>query len=148
MGMPNRPHSEGQQAVEAIAQTVLRHYPSAQAIYLFGSSQTEDEWPDSDVDIAVLLSPEESKKAGSLAMSELRFALESLLGKDVDVINLRFVPTTLQKEVVIADRRIHTGDQYETEKLEMLTLSFYQKLNEERAEIVESAMAEGRFHQV
>jgi uncharacterized protein len=136
------------QAVEAITRIVLQHYPSAQGIYLFGSFQTEDEWPDSDVDVAVLLPPEESKKAGSLVMSPLRFALESLVGKDVDVINLRRVPTVLQKEIVIADRRIHTGDRYGAEEFEMLTLSFYQKLNEERAGIIERALKDGRFHQV
>ncbi len=40
-----------------IVQTVLRQYPDTQAIYLFGSYGTEDEWPDSDVDIALLLPP-------------------------------------------------------------------------------------------
>ena len=40
---------------EAIIQTVLEHYPDTQAIYLFGSYAAEQEWPESDVDIAVLL---------------------------------------------------------------------------------------------
>ncbi|MBK6563551.1 nucleotidyltransferase domain-containing protein [Candidatus Amarobacter glycogenicus] len=34
---------------------ILQHYPTTQAIYLFGSFGTADEWPTSDVDIAVLL---------------------------------------------------------------------------------------------
>jgi predicted nucleotidyltransferase len=139
---------DSEKAVETINNTVLHYYPSAQAIYLFGSYQTEDEWPDSDVDVAVLLMPEESKKAGSFAMSALRFDLESILGKTVDVINLRRVSTVFQKEIVIADRRIYTGDRYRAEEFEMLTLSFYQKLNEERAGIIEKALKDGRFHQV
>lgn len=60
-----------EQAIDAIKDTVLRYYPNTQAIYLFGSYQTEKEWPDSDVDVAVLLSPEESRKTGSLMTSEL-----------------------------------------------------------------------------
>jgi predicted nucleotidyltransferase len=139
---------DSEKAIETINKTVLHHYPSAQAIYLFGSYQTEDEWPDSDVDVAVLLMPEESKRTGSLAMSALRFDLESTIGKAVDVINLRRVSTVFQKEIVIADRRIYTGDRYGTEEFEMLTLSFYQKLNEERAGIIEKALKDGRFHQV
>ncbi len=139
---------EREQAIEAIIDIALNHYPSAQGIYLFGSYQTEDEWPDSDVDIAVLLSPDESKKAGSLAMSALRSDLESALKKDVDIINLRRIPTVLQKEIVMADRRIYTGDQYRAEEFEMLTLSFYQKLSEERAGIIEKGLKDGRFHQV
>jgi uncharacterized protein len=139
---------EREQTVEAIMHTVLQYYPSAQAIYIFGSYQTESEWPDSDVDIAVLLSPGESKKVGSLVMSELHLALGSTLRRDVDIVSLRHVPTVLQKEIVTADRRIYTGDRYAAEEFEMLTLSFYQKLNEERAGIIESALKDGRFHQV
>jgi predicted nucleotidyltransferase len=131
-----------------ITKTVLQCYPGAQAIYLFGSYGTEDEWPESDVDVAVLLAPDESKKAGSMVMSELALVLQSLLKKDVDLINLRRVSTVLQKEIVVADRRIYTGDLYATDEFEMLTLSNYQKLNEERAGIIGSALADGRFHQV
>ena len=36
---------------DAIIHTVFRHYADTQAIYLFGSYGTDDEWPDSDVDI-------------------------------------------------------------------------------------------------
>jgi uncharacterized protein len=133
----------------AIIETILKHYPDAQAIYLFGSYGTEDEWPESDVDIAVLLPPEKAKMVGSLAMSDLRSALESLLKKDVDLINLRLVPTVLQKEIVVADRRIYAAaDPYGAEEFEMLTMSYYQKLNEERAGIIESALKDGRFHRV
>jgi predicted nucleotidyltransferase len=136
------------QAIDAIKDAVLHYYPNTQAVYLFGSYQTENEWPDSDVDVAVLLSPEESGKAGSLMMSELYSALGSMLRKDVDIVNLRRVPTVLQKEIVMADRRIYTADRYAAEEFEMLTMSFYQKLNEERAGIIQSALKDGRFHEV
>jgi hypothetical protein len=79
-------------------------------------------------------------------MNDLRFDLETLLGKEVDLINLRRVPTVLQEEVVVADGRIYDGDWFAAEEFEMLTLSYYQKLNEERAEIVSSALSSGRFH--
>jgi uncharacterized protein len=133
---------------DAIIRTVLEHYPNTQAIYLFGSQAAGQEWPESDVDIAVLLPPDEAKKVGSLQISDLRFDLETLLGKEVDLINLRRVPTVLQKEVIAADSRIYEGDRFAAEEFEMLTLSYYQKLNEERAEILAEALAGGRFHQV
>ena len=44
-----------------IVRIVLEHYPEAQATYLFGTYGTVDEWPDSDVDIAVLLPPEQAR---------------------------------------------------------------------------------------
>jgi predicted nucleotidyltransferase len=133
---------------EKIVRAILEHYPGAQAIYLFGTYGTGDEWPDSDVDIAVLLSPEEARKAGSLMMSEAYLALGTVLRKDVDLINLRKAPTVLQKEVVAADRRVYTGNTYAADEFEMLTLSYYQKLNEERAEIVAEGLSSGRFHHV
>jgi len=130
---------------DVIVHSILEHYPTVQAIYLFGTYGTADEWPDSDVDIAVLLTPQQAKAAGLLALSALRFELETSLKKEVDLINLRRVPTVLQKEVIAADRRIYQADEYAADEFEMLTLSYYQKLNEERAEIVEDALATGRF---
>lgn len=130
---------------DMIVRSILEHYPTAQAIYLFGTYGTADEWPNSDVDLAVLLPPQEAKAAGFLALSALHLELESLLKKEVDLINLRRAPTVLQKEVIIADRRIYQADEYATDEFEMLTLSYYQKLNEERAEIIEDALATGRF---
>lgn len=45
-----------------IITTILRHYPTAQAVYLFGSLAAGEAWPDSDADIAVLLPPAESRQ--------------------------------------------------------------------------------------
>ncbi len=94
---------------DRIVRLILQHYPNAKAIYLFGTYGTPDERPDSDVDIAVLLSPDESRTAGSLTTSPAQRALATVLGKDVDLINLRKAPTVLQKEVVATERRIYTA---------------------------------------
>ena len=124
----------------------IRDSPDTQAIYLFGSYGTENEWPDSDVDIALLLPPEEAKASRMLAMSPLCSELGSLLGKVVDLINLREVSTVFQNEIITADRRIYTGDAYGADEFEMLALSFYQKLGEERREILEEFWRTGRAY--
>jgi uncharacterized protein len=129
----------------AIIRTVLKHYPDVQAVYLFGTYGTPDERPDSDIDIALLLPPQQAKAAKPLAMSDLCFQLTAILKKEVDLINLRRVPTVLQKEIVAANRRIYHSNEYAADEFEMLTLSYYQKLNEERAEIVQDALRTGRF---
>ncbi len=97
------------------------------------------------MDIALLLPPVQAKSAGSLALGDLWLALESALDKTVDLINLRLVDTTLQKEIIAADRRIYAGDEYAADEFEMLTLSSYQKLNEERAGIVGDILAGERI---
>lgn len=130
---------------KAIIEVVLLHYPNVEAIYLFGTYGTADQWPESDVDVAVLLPPPQAKAAGALVLSDLRFALEDRLQREVDLINLRRVPTVLQKEVIVADRRIYCADEYAADEFEMLTLSYYQRLNAERKEIIEDALATGNF---
>ncbi len=133
---------------EAVIQEVLANYPQTQAIYLFGSWGTENEWPDSDVDIALLLPPVEAKKVGTLLMSPLRFSLESLLNRPVDLINLRQVSTVFQKEIVCSERRIYCMDDYAADEFEMLTLSYYQQLNEERKEILDEFWQSGKAYTV
>ncbi len=124
---------------------VIEKYPNTQAIYMFGTYDTEDEWEDSDVDIALLLPPVEAKQAGNLYVTDLHIKLEKQLRSDVDLINLRLVSTVFQKEIVAADRRIYCADEYAADEFEMLTFSYYQKLNEERAGILEAAKRSGRF---
>lgn len=134
---------------EQVITVVRSRFPKLQALYLFGSFATGHEGSQSDVDLGMLLSHEDSKAAGSLIGSELQCELEALLGRSVDLLNLRLVPTVLQKEVIAAERCIYEGDRYAREEFEMLTLSLYQKLNEERKEIVAGALAEGgRFHRI
>lgn len=135
-------------ATDIITSIVLEHYPGLQGIYLFGSFGTEDEWPDSDVDIALLLRPEEAKKERLLAMSGCSAALVRLLHKEVDLLNARLVSTVFQKEIVMNGRLIYCGDRSAVDEFEMLTLSKYQKLNEERRDIVDAALSDGRFYAV
>ncbi|NVO00647.1 MAG: nucleotidyltransferase domain-containing protein [Geobacteraceae bacterium] len=133
---------------DSIVKTVMQHYPTVQGIYLFGSCMTGDEWPDSDVDLALLLPPLEAKEVRSLAGSDCALELAVLLGKDVDLLNARMVSTVFQKEIVMNGRLLYCADRYAVDEFEMLTLSFYQKLNEERREIIAAALADGRFHNI
>jgi predicted nucleotidyltransferase len=133
---------------KAITQEILAIFPQTQAIDLFGSWNTNYEWPDSDVDIAVLLPPVDAKKIGSLSMNPLRFSLESILNRQVDLINLRQVSTVLQKEVVCSERRFYCIDDYAADEFEMLALSYYQKLNEERKEILDAFWNTGKAYPV
>ncbi len=74
------------QRTTEIVDIILAHYSHAQAIYVFGSHGTADERPGSDVDIGLLLGFDESKAAGSIALSDCAFALENALRKPVDLI--------------------------------------------------------------
>jgi predicted nucleotidyltransferase len=131
-----------------IIQIVRTHYPNVQGIYLFGSSMTEDEWPDSDVDLALLLPPGAAKNGRHLAISDCALELANALGKEVDLLNARTVSTVFQKEIVTKGRLLYCADRYAVDEFEMLTISYYQKLNEERSGIIEAALADGRFFNI
>jgi predicted nucleotidyltransferase len=124
-----------------IVEAMLAHYPAAQGIYLFGSHATVTAWPNSDVDVAVLLPPDEAERAGNLALSPARAALEEALRREVDLLNARLVSTVMQKELIYGEL-LYCGDRYAVDEFEMLTLSDYQRLNEERREIIKAFVRE------
>ncbi len=132
----------------SIVHIVLEYYPDAQAIYLFGTYGTADEWPDSDVDIAVLLPPEQARRQPQLILTPCHDALENALGKPVDLLNARKVSTVFQKEIVESGRRLYAAEGDAAAEFEMLTLSYYQKLNEERAAILESFHETGKAYSI
>lgn len=133
---------------DAIVRIILEHHPSAQAIYLFGTYGRADEWPDSDVDIAVLLPPEHGRPQPQLMPTPCHYALADALGKPVDLLNARGVSTVLQKEIVQSGRRLYSKDDNAIAEFEMLTLCLYQKLNEERKAILDSFQQTGRAYAV
>ena len=53
--------------------------------------------------------------------------------------------TVFQKEIIAADRTIFCADEAAADQFEMLTLSLYQQLQEERKEIIEDPVADGRL---
>jgi len=135
-------------SAQIIIRIALLHYPAVQGIYLFGSHETAYERAESDVDIALLLPAAQAKRERDLAMSRCRADLEDVLHKRIDLLNLRRVATVLQKEIIAEGRLIHCADRYAVEEFEMLVLSFYQKLNEERAEVLAEGLRSGRFYAV
>ncbi len=83
-----------------LVDTILLFYPDAQGIYLFGSYRTENEWPDSDIDLAVLVPHGQTKEVGDMRMSECRNCLEDELKKPIDLINLRSASVVFQFQVI------------------------------------------------
>ncbi len=134
-------------ALKDIVSTVLKHYPQTQGIYLFGTFGTADQRPDSDLDLALLLPPEEARKEKTLAFSACRNDLEVLTDRSVDLVNLREVNTVFQNEIITEGRLICMADEPETDAFEMKVMSAYQKLNEERAGILKDIEATGRVLQ-
>lgn len=131
-----------------IADIVLAHYPAIQGIYLFGSYGTENQRPTSDVDIALLLPHAQAVLERHLDLSPCRTELQSALGREVDLVNLRQANTVFQKEVIAEGHLICCADTRALDEFEMLVISYYQKLNEERREILDAFFRTGRAYAV
>ncbi len=133
---------------DRIIAQALDAYPCVQAVYLFGSLVDGEQREGSDIDIALLLPPEQARRVGSMLMSALEERLESALSRSVDLINLREVSTVFQNEIISSGKRIHCADPEAADEFEMLVMSMYQKLNAERAGILSEGLRSGRFYQV
>jgi len=114
---------------------ILRDFLSAQAIYLFGSHARGEQRPESDIDLAVLLPANAARAAGALRLSDTALALSRQARRDVDLVNLRLASTVFQNQVVHTGLLLYCGDEQARQEFEMLTLSSYIKLSEERADI-------------
>lgn len=131
---------------DLINQLVQHHFPQIQAIYLFGSRASDTARPDSDLDLALLLGPQAARRERALALSPCRIALVEGLGCEVDLVNLRRASTVLQNQVINTGQRILTIDLETVLGFEMKVLSAYQKLQEERREILKSFQETGRAY--
>jgi predicted nucleotidyltransferase len=122
----------------------LKIYPDTQAIYLFGSYNTEDEKPDSDIDIALLLPVETSTKVKHKEWLALSMSLAKAAGKEkADLVNLQKASAVFRKEIIMADHRIYCADENAADEFEMLVISLYQQLQYERKSIIEEAIKSG-----
>ena len=133
---------------EIIARTIdflQKNAPRLQGVYLFGSRAAGAHQDDSDLDIAMLLHPVAAKQMTGLQIFTLQCDMTYALDIQVDLINLRQVNTVMQMEIIHTGDLIFCANTYACEEFEMLTLSFYQKLNEERADIMARIMRTNRI---
>ena len=122
-----------------ILPTVSRFFPDARAVYLFGSFGTEYERPDSDIDLAILLPPSTGNRSN---LEARRVAVEEKTGRYVDLVDLGHADAVFRFEIVLTGRLL-TPVTSDVRSFEMLTMSLYQKLNEERADILSDIVEKG-----
>lgn len=137
--------------IETAVRILRAAFPETEGIYVFGSAASGEldvTGGHSDIDIAMLLPHEQAKAAGSLALSEVRFQLEEVLGRTIDLVNARTAPVVLQKEIIARGTCVFAADSSRIQVYEMLVLSLYGKLNEERRGILEEFYASGRAYPV
>ena len=128
--------------VEAVVRTVRSRVDDVVAVYLFGSLARGDTHAGSDVDLAIL----PRRPLESLARFDLQEELARLLGRDVDLIDLRSASTVLRAQVFTDDVLLYCGDRFTRELFEATALSDYARLNEERRGILEDIVRRGSVY--
>ncbi|MGC8989536.1 MAG: type VII toxin-antitoxin system MntA family adenylyltransferase antitoxin [Verrucomicrobiia bacterium] len=112
------------------------------AVYVFGSRAQGTSGPQSDLDVAFLSSQPCDVWEVYLASQEL----SSLLGLEVELLDLRRASTVMRKEVIRTGRCIARVRPNEAAEFEMYTLSNYARLNEERAPVLRAIAEEHNNH--
>lgn len=128
--------TEIKQLTDKLMQVILRDFPDAQAIYLYGSFARDEQRPDSDIDLAVLLPYPRARAVGNLTMSQTQIDLAHVARRDVDLVNVRLVTPLLQTQATGRGQLIYEGDTNARMEFEMLALSMFQDVNQMRGDIV------------
>lgn len=130
---------------ESITKILFSFFPEIQAAYLFGSFGTEFERDDSDIDVAFLLPPKPINNDGQEVILACSSQLALTLGKPVDLINLRLVDTVLQRRILETGRLVLCADSNARQLFELITVSKYQKLQDERKIILDAIIKSNRI---
>ena len=120
--------------VTALVESIRRLIPGVLAVYAYGSRVREEERPDSDLDLALLLPRDEAVSA--LDLAQLQGDLESMAGFPVEISILSpEIQTVHCKEVVTRGHPVFIGDRVAVDEFEMYVLSAYARLCEDRTPV-------------
>lgn len=126
----------------AILSRLERLIPGLAAVYVFGSVARGDARPLSDIDLAVVTAtsprPQELHAA--------REALELILGRDVDLIDLAEAPLPLARQILLEGRQVHAPHAAAADLLEVRILRDYEDLKRRRAGIEADVFARGAVY--
>lgn len=123
---------ERNKMLSAARDAVLTALPDIWALYVYGSFARGDEWPDSDMDIGVLLPPGEQIPNLLSAMAEVSGTIK----RDVDLVDLRRAGADLVHEVLKSGRSLYARDPDEVIGWEAEQMTDYAAFNPRRADVL------------
>jgi predicted nucleotidyltransferase len=124
--------TERERILAAARDALLAALPDAWAIYVFGSFARGEEWPGSDLDLAVLLPP-----AGKTAPLDVMSRVAVRVHREVDVVDLRRAGDVLRREVLTGGRLLYVSDPDQVLAWEAAAMSRYARHREEIRDILE-----------
>jgi len=131
--------NERQRIFDAAREAILAVLPDAWAIYIHGSFARGEEWPTSDLDLAVLL-PHDRNIPDRL---QLAADVSRRVGREVDLIDLRRVGDVLRREILADGRAIHVSEPDKVLDWEASAMSRYARHHEDIRDILEDFQRTG-----
>lgn len=125
--------SEREAMLAAARNELLGAMPEAWAIYVYGSIARGEEWPQSDLDLAVLLPPQREIPD----VLELIARVSVRVAREVDLVDLRRVGDVLRYEVLESGLVIHMADPDRVLEWEASAMTRYSRHREETRGILE-----------
>lgn len=123
-------------AVDTINMLLLKEIPDIVGIYLFGSQADGQLHDDSDYDIAFLTKA--PRKFDAVYLFDLANKLATALSTEVDLVDVYAVSLDLRFEIVTKGKRIYCKDKTACDTFDMISISMYQRFEEERRSVVEA----------
>lgn len=125
--------TERERVLATARDVLLASLPEAWAIYLFGSFVRGDEWPDSDLDLAVLLPP--GRRIENLV--DVMSRVSAVIHRDVDIVDLRGAGDALRREVLLEGRTLYESEPDQVLAWEASAMSRYARHRDEIRGILE-----------
>ena len=116
----------------AAREALLSALPDAWAIDVFGSFARAEEWPASDLDLAVLLPP--ARRIEHLL--EVIREVSRRVHRDVDIVDLRRAGDVLRREVLMEGRLLYVAEPDQVLAWEAAAMSRYARHREEIRDIL------------
>jgi predicted nucleotidyltransferase len=135
--------AEREHTLAAARDALVAALPDAWAIYVFGSFARGDEWPGSDLDLAILLPPGRRMEDLLGVVSDV----SARVHRDVDIVDLRRAGDVLRREVLMDGRALHVSEPDQVLAWEAAAMSRYARHREEIRDILDDFRRTGVGYQ-
>jgi predicted nucleotidyltransferase len=124
---------ERERILGAARHALLVALPDAWAVYVFGSFARAEDWPASDIDLAVLLPPARRIEDPL----QVRSSVSAQAHREVDIVDLRRAGDVLRREVLAEGRVLYVSEPDHVLAWEAAAMSRYARHREEIRDILE-----------
>ena len=128
-----------QRLLDTARNALLTAFPNALAIYVYGSFARGDHSPQSDIDLALLLPPDEKIEDLLSIISHV----STRVHREVDLVDLRKVSDVLRHEILAEGRILHVSQPDRVLEWEGTAISRYQRYREEVSDLLKDFQSTG-----